>query len=166
MPTLEEEIANEHILLSLEEEKLKNKVVRPSWQDVYMQIAKLISKRSKDPHTKVGACLVKNGCVIGVGYNGQPRNFKGSFDWSTSEKYDYVIHAEMNAILNATSLNISCNGAEIYLTHSPCSKCMLMLAQANIKKVYYLEEYKDFDFSKKIAENTGIELHKYVFTFE
>ena len=53
---------------------------RPSWTEVYFEFAKIISKRSKDPHTKVGAVLVKEGCVIGVGYNGEPRNYLKKFN--------------------------------------------------------------------------------------
>lgn len=135
---------------------------RPSWDDTFFEIAQVVSKRSKDPHTKVGACLVKNGRVIGIGYNGEPREYNYEFNWNTSEKYDYVIHAEMNCILNAVynGAGNSIKDSEIYLTLSPCNKCILMLIQAGVKKVYYLKEYKDFELTKKIADNADIELIK------
>ena len=133
---------------------------RPSWQKTFIEIAKTVAKRSKDPHTKVGSVLVKNNCVIATGYNGDPRNFKYNFDWNTSEKYDYVIHSEMNCIANAVynGAGNSIKDSEIYLTTSPCNKCILLLIQFGIKKVYYLNKYKDFELTKKIADNADIEL--------
>lgn len=140
----------------LENERYK----RPSWQDTFIEIAKVVSKRSKDPHTKVGAVLVKNNCIIGTGYNGDPRNFRYEFNWNTSEKYDYVVHAEMNALANACYNGCQVKDSEIYVTLSPCNKCILQLIQFGVKKVYYLTEYKDFELTKKIAENSDIKLIK------
>ena len=131
-----------------------------TWKELYIEIAKIVAKKSKDPHTKVGACLVKDGCVIGIGYNGEPRNFKYNFNWNTSEKYDYVIHAEMNAIANAQSVGVSVVDSDIYLTLSPCHECIKLLIQNRIKNVYYLEEYKDIELTKKIAKYANINLEK------
>lgn len=131
---------------------------RISWHDLFMQIAMLASKRSSDPHTKVGACLVKDDHVIGIGYNGAPRNFKGSFDWHSSEKYDYVIHAEMNAIANACAIGANVVDAEIFLTMSPCHDCMKLIVQHQIKKVYFIDTYKDFDLSLKIATSCNVKM--------
>ena len=133
---------------------------RPTWQDLYFGIAKLVASRSLDPSTKVGAVIVKDGCVMGVGYNGAPRKFKYKFDWNSKEKYDYVIHAELNAVSNACSIGANVNGADIYLTMSPCHDCIKLLIQHQIKRVYYLNEYKDIELTKKIAENADIELIK------
>lgn len=133
---------------------------RPSWTKTFIDIAKIVSKRSKDPHTKVGAVLVKNNCVIGTGYNGDPRNFRYKFKWDTSEKYDYVIHAEMNALANASYNGCQIKDSSIYVTLSPCNKCILNLIQFGVKKIYYLREYKDFELTKKIANNADIELIK------
>lgn len=135
---------------------------RPTWKQTFIAVAKELAKRSKDPHTKVGAVLVKDNCILATGYNGEPRNFTYEFDWATEEKYDYVIHAEMNVIANAVynGAGNSVKGSEIYLTLSPCHKCMLMLVQFGVSKVYYIDEYKDFALSKKIAEHSGIVLEK------
>ena len=127
---------------------------RYSWKKMFVEIAKVVAQRSADPHTQVGAVLVKNNCVIGVGYNGEPKGFHFDFDWSSPEKYPYVIHAEMNAISNANRNGVDCNGADIYLTLSPCHDCIKLLIQHGIKNVYYLKEYKDIDLTKKIVENT------------
>lgn len=133
---------------------------RPSWQDTYFEIAKAVAKRSKDPHTKVGAVLVKDGRVIGIGYNGEPRDFSYDFDWSSEEKYDFVIHAELNAIANACAIGANVAGADIYLTLSPCHDCMKLLIQHKISTVYYLEEYKDFDKTKLMSEHSKVKLVK------
>ena len=134
---------------------------RYSWKKMFVEIAKVVAQRSADPHTQVGAVLVKNNCVIGVGYNGEPKGFHFDFDWNSPEKYPYVIHAEMNAISNANRTGVDCNGADIYLTLSPCHDCIKLLIQHGIKNVYYLKEYKDIDLTKKIVENTdSIQLTK------
>lgn len=128
---------------------------------MFVEIAKVVAQRSADPHTQVGAVLVKNNCVIGVGYNGEPKGFHFDFDWNSPEKYPYVIHAEMNAISNANRNGVDCNGADIYLTLSPCHDCIKLLIQHGIKNVYYLKEYKDIDLTKQIVENTdSIQLTK------
>ena len=134
---------------------------RYSWKKMFVEIAKVVAQRSADPHTQVGAVLVKNNCVIGVGYNGEPKGFHFDFDWNSPEKYPYVIHAEMNAISNANRNGVDCNGADIYLTLSPCHDCIKLLIQHGIKNVYYLKEYKDIDLTTRIVENTdGIRLIK------
>ena len=134
---------------------------RYSWKKMFVEIAKVVAQRSADPHTQVGAVLVKNNCVIGVGYNGEPKGFHFDFDWNSPEKYPYVIHAEMNAISNANRNGVDCNGADIYLTLSPCHDCIKLLIQHGIKNVYYLKEYKDIDLTKQIVENAdGIRLIK------
>lgn len=136
---------------------------RLSWQELFYGIALLSSKRSEDPHTKVGACLVKNNCVLGIGYNGAPRNFKGSFDWSTEEKYTYVVHAEMNCLMNASTIQANFVGGSLYLTLSPCHDCMKMIAQYQIAVVYFTNKYKDFDTTVKIARACGVKLIELIF---
>lgn len=134
---------------------------RYSWQKMFIEIAKVVAQRSADPHTQVGAVLVKDNCVIGVGYNGEPKGFHYDFDWNTPDKYPYVIHAEMNCVSNANRHGVDCNGADIYLTLSPCHDCIKLLIQHGIKHVYYLKEYRDIELTKQIVENTdSIELIK------
>lgn len=130
---------------------------RLTWNEMFMEMAKVVAKRSKDPQTKVGAILVKDNKIIGIGYNGEPKNFSYKFDWNTSEKYKYVIHAELNAIANASSFT-DIRHSKIYLTLSPCSECMKLLIQHEIDEVYYLEQYKDFETTKLMAENSNIKL--------
>ena len=160
MRDLEREIdlANdEQHLADLEKETL---LTRPTWDKTFMEIAKVVAKRSKDPHTKVGAVLVKDGHILGIGYNGEPRDFKYDFDWKTSEKYEYVIHAELNAIANACSIGANVQGSDIYLTLSPCHECMKLLIQYQIRNVYYLTEYRDFEKSKMMSKFSKVKLIK------
>lgn len=131
---------------------------RPSWTDIYFSIAEIVSQRSIDPHTKVGAVLVKDGCVIGIGYNGTARQSTIEFDWNSQDKYDYVIHAEMNAVSNASRVGISCKDADIYVTHSPCHLCINILIQHGIKRIFFKEKYTDFELSNNIANSSGVKL--------
>ena len=134
---------------------------RPTWDDMYMEIAEVVSKRSKDPHTKVGAVIVKDNHILGIGYNAEPKGFNYDFDWNSSEKYDYVIHAELNAIANSTFFGNSIVGSTIYLTLSPCHECMKLLIQYGIETIYYKDKYKDFELSEKMAKYSKIKLIQY-----
>lgn len=133
---------------------------RLSWNEMFIEIAKVVAKRSNDPHTKVGAVLVKDSRILGIGYNGAPRDFTLNFNWNTPEKYNYVIHAEMNAIANASAIGANVTGSDIYLTLSPCHECMKLLIQYQIRNVYYVDEYKDFELTKLIAEHSNVKLKK------
>ena len=144
-----------------EKEKLLKQKNRITWNEMYMKIAEIVSQRSKDPHTKVGAVITKDNHILGIGYNAEPKGFTYNFDWTSSEKYNYVIHAELNAIANATYFGNSLQGATIYLTLSPCHECMKLLIQHEIDTIYYKEEYKDFELTKKMANHSKIKLIKF-----
>ena len=140
-----------------------------SWDEYFMGLAFLSGKRSKDPVTQVGACIVKDKKIIGIGYNGFP---KGSDDdelsWGKTNdnildtKYPYVVHAELNAILNSI---MKLNGSTIYVTHYPCNECAKAIVQSGISKVvYYSDKHKHHELTKAstiIMENAGIEIQKY-----
>ena len=115
-----------------------------SWDTYFMGVAKLSSLRSKDPSTQVGACIVnEDKHIIGVGYNGFPKGCSDDiFPWgkegSTLEnKYAFVAHAELNAILNATG---SLKGASIYVALFPCNECAKTIIQSGIKEIVYLSD--------------------------
>lgn len=133
-----------------------------TWDKYFAALAEVSGMRSKDPNTKVGACIVnENNRVIALGYNGMPGgndNFPWGRDGATKDtKYPYVVHAEMNAILNAT--NDITNGS-IYVSLFPCSNCAKLLVQAGIKEVVYTnDKYKDTEdniISKDIFEMSGV----------
>ena len=111
------------------------------WDKYFMEVAKLSAQRSKDPNTQVGACVVdQKNRIIGIGYNGFPRGCSDdSLPWSRPEKYFYVCHAEVNALLNSTNFNLL-EGATLYVTLFPCNECAKMIIQLGIKKIVYLED--------------------------
>ncbi|MGL5716909.1 MAG: deoxycytidylate deaminase [Paraclostridium sp.] len=138
-----------------------NKDAVLSWDEYFIGVAILSSKRSKDPSTRVGACIVnKENRIVGVGYNGFPNmpNNESSLPWSREgefldTKYPYVVHAEVNAILNATT---KLNDCTIYVSLFPCNECAKAIIQSGIKEVVYLsDKYSDTDSvkaSKKLLE--------------
>ena len=115
-----------------------------SWDQYFMGVALLSAKRSKDPNTQVGACLVnRDKRIIGIGYNGFPQKLSDDlFPWEregvfSNTKYPYVVHAEMNAVLNATQ---SLKDATLYVTLFPCHECAKLLIQAGITEIVYYNE--------------------------
>ena len=124
-----------------------------SWDEYFMGVAMLSALRSKDPSTKVGACIVnQNKRIVGIGYNGFPCGCSDDeFPWERSgdfldTKYPYVVHAEPNAILNATS---DLTNATLYVTLFPCNECAKLIIQSGIKEIVYVsDKYQDTDASK------------------
>ncbi len=125
-----------------------------------MSMAKLAAKRSKDPSTQVGACIInEDNIIIGMGYNGMPKG-NDEFPWTREgddNKYKYVIHAEANAILNAIK---NLKGSTIYVSLFPCNECAKMIAQSGIKNVIFEDnKYKDtleVQISEKILSSCGV----------
>jgi dCMP deaminase len=136
-----------------------------SWDEYFMGIAMLSSKRSKDPSTQVGACIVdKDNKVVGIGYNGFPIGcsddnlpWERQADDANQTKYPYVVHAEANAILNSTK---DLHGARIYVDLFPCNECAKLIIQSGIKEVVFLsDKYRDTDSvkaSRKMFNLSGV----------
>ena len=136
-----------------------------SWSEFFMGVADLAAKRSKDPNTKVGACIVNsNNIIISTGYNGMPIGCNDDdMPWGRngdfkSTKYAYVCHAELNAILNCDGRSLK--GSILYVTNFPCNECAKAIIQAGIKKVIFLEDkYPDSDatqVAKMLFETCGV----------
>ncbi len=139
-----------------------------SWDEYFMGVALLSSFRSKDPNTKVGACIVdEDKKIVGVGYNGFPTGCQDDeLPWAREgsfleTKYPYVCHAELNAILNS---NFNLKGCRIYVALFPCNECAKAIIQSGIKEVVYLEDkYKDevnVIASKKMLEMAGVKMRQ------
>ena len=118
-----------------------------TWDEFFMGVAQLAAKRSKDPSTQVGACIVSNdNRILSVGYNGTPNGFDDIyFPWDREgeeleTKYLYVVHAERNAILNYRGNSKDLEGAKIYVDLFPCNECAKEIIQSGIKEVYYLDD--------------------------
>jgi len=132
------------------------------WADRYMKLAQVISTWSKDPSTKVGAIVVgHNGEILSQGYNGFPRKIKDTNNRlnNRSEKYKYIIHAEMNAIFNASLNGVSLQNSSIYIYGLPiCHECAKGIIQVGIKKVIIHKQIKDnWQESCQIAQEMLIE---------
>ena len=115
------------------------------WDDYFMGIALLAAQRSKDPNTQVGACIIDNqNRILSTGYNGFPQGCSDDdFPWNRDEslgetKYQFVVHAELNAVLNARGKNLS--GAKLYVSLFPCHECAKAIIQAGISEVVYLSD--------------------------
>ena len=141
------------------------------WDDYFMSVALLSGKRSKDPNTQVGACIVnKNNVIESIGYNGLPKGCSDDeFPWEKegemlNTKYPFVVHAELNAILNAKGKDLS--GCKIYVALFPCNECAKAIIQCGIKAVIYKEDkYGDTSAvkaSKRMMKAAGVEYIKYI----
>ncbi|MBS3987421.1 MAG: dCMP deaminase family protein [Erysipelothrix sp.] len=135
-----------------------------SWDDYFMGMAHLSAMRSKDPSTQVGACIVSpSKKVVGLGYNGFPTGINDDdFPWEKHDDYDqskyaYVVHAELNAILNATT---SLQGCSIYVSLFPCNECAKAIIQSGIKTlIYESDKYADTSAvlaSKRMLKAAGV----------
>jgi dCMP deaminase len=134
------------------------------WDDYFMGVALLSGLRSKDPNTQVGACIVnRENRIIGVGYNGFPAGCDDDlFPWSREgafleTKYPYVVHAELNAILNSIKNLKDC---VIYVALFPCNECAKAIIQSGITEIVYLcDKYAETDIvkaSKAMLDNAGV----------
>lgn len=142
-----------------------------SWDEYFMGVALLSARRSKDPSTQVGACIVNTqNKIVGAGYNGLPAGCNDDeFPWGKegeflSTKYPYVCHAELNAILN--NIGIDLHGCRIYTALFPCNECSKAIIQAGISEVIYLsDKYAGNDIfvaSKTMLDKAGITYRKVV----
>lgn len=141
-----------------------------NWDEYFMGIACLSALRSKDPNTKVGACIVdKDNKVVSIGYNGMPRGVDESqISWNKGEgldsKYLYVCHAEFNAILN-TRDGSALKGCKLYVTLFPCNECTKAIIQTGIEEVIYADnKYKnttETQASLKMLQLAGVKIKEY-----
>ena len=125
-----------------------------SWDEYFMGVALLSARRSKDPNTQVGACIVnQRNKIVGAGYNGLPIGLDdNAFPWAKEgefldTKYPYICHAELNAILN--NIGMELQGCKIYTALFPCNECAKAIIQSGITEVIYLsDKYAGSDTAK------------------
>lgn len=137
-----------------------------TWDEYFMGLAHLSALRSKDPNTQVGAAIVdENHRVVSVGYNGMPKGCSDDvFPWSREgailqTKYAFVVHAELNAILNS---KYPVSGCTLYVSLFPCNECAKAIIQAGIRRIVYeSDKYQNTDItiaSRRMLKAAGIEL--------
>ena len=141
-----------------------------SWDEYFMGIAMLAARRSKDPNTQVGACIVDNeNRIVSTGYNGFPYGCSDDeYPWerdgedATQTKYGYVVHAELNAILNARGRSVA--GTRLYVALFPCNECAKSIIQSGITEVIYLsDKYANTPgtlISKRMLRSAGVKLRQ------
>lgn len=140
-----------------------------SWDEYFMGVALLSAKRSKDPSTQVGACIVNaKNKIVGAGYNGLPAGCNDDeFPWEKQgdflhTKYPYVCHAELNAILNNIGMDL--HGCRIYTALFPCNECSKAIIQSGITEVIYLsDKYAGTDVftaSKRMLDTAAVVCRK------
>ena len=137
-----------------------------SWDEYFMGIAMLAANRSKDPNTQVGACIVsQDNIIISTGYNGLPNGCSDDeYPWDrqgAQTKYPYVVHAELNAILNANGRDL--RGCRLYVALFPCNECAKAIIQSGVKEVVYLSDKYDGEpsnvASKRMLDSAGVRYH-------
>ena len=139
-----------------------------NWDEYFMSLAHLSAMRSKDPNTQVGACIVNDkNRVVGIGYNGMPYGCSDDeYPWGREgeyheTKYAYVVHAELNAILNSTG---SLDNCSIFVSLFPCNECAKAIIQSGISEVVYESDKYAEDTkvkaSKRMLQSAGVSLRQ------
>ena len=126
---------------------------------MYMDIAERVAQRSYAKRLQVGCVIEKNGSIISFGWNGMPSGYDNCCEHVDENGHEVtnreVQHAELNAIGKASKAGISTEGATLYITHSPCMNCSLIISVSGIKAVYYKETYRD-DYGIQFLRDNGI----------
>jgi dCMP deaminase len=134
--------------------------MRVSWDRYFMNLAVQAATRSTCPRKHVGAVIVRDKAVLATGYNGSLRGLPHCTDVGCLIENDHcvrTVHAEANAILQAARHGVRIDGADIYVTASPCWECFKLIANAGIRRVLYGEFYSD-ERLLQYAREAGIEL--------
>jgi len=139
---------------------------RPTWDEYFMEITELVSKRSTCLRRKVGAVIVQDKRILTTGYNGAPRGLPHCLEIgclreikkvSSGERQELCrgLHAEQNAIVQAALYGICIKGSVLYCTTQPCVTCAKMIVNSGIKRIVYKEKYPD-ELARKILKEAGV----------
>ena len=142
---------------------------RPSYDEYFMEMSHVVSKRSTCLRRNVGAILVKDKHILSTGYNGAPKGLihcsevgclREQLDIPSGERHEICrgLHAEQNAIIQAAVFGISIKDAVLYCTNTPCVVCAKMLINAGVKEIVYSGEYPD-DLAKRMINESKIEIY-------
>ncbi len=143
-----------------------------SWDEYFMGVAELSGMRSKDPNTQVGCCIVsEDNKILSMGYNGLPMGCDDDeFPWDREgeeplrTKYPFVVHGELNAILNYRGGSLE--GAKLYVSLFPCNECAKAIIQAGIRTVVYdSDKYEKTPAtlaSKRMFDAAGVRYYQYI----
>lgn len=143
---------------------------RVSWDEYFMEITKLVAKRSTCIRRRVGTIIVRNKHILATGYNGAPTGlphcqdigcYREKQNIPSGERHELCrgLHAEQNAIIQAANHGASLKESALYTTTYPCIICTKMIINAGIEKVVYLEGYAD-NLSIAMIEESSLEIHQ------
>lgn len=127
------------------------------YDSAYLKMALEWAKLSYCKRKQVGALIVKDKMIISDGYNGAPTGFDNCCEDEFEKTHWYVLHAEANAMMKVAKSTHNSNGATLYITLSPCKECSKLILQAGIKRVVFIDIYKD-DSGLDFLKEAGIEL--------
>ena len=141
---------------------------RPNWDEYFLEIARVVAKRSTCVRRQIGAVIVKDRRILTTGYNGAPSGLAHCLETGclreqlgiasgTRAEMCRALHSEMNAIIQAAQHGVSTKGATLYCTHQPCSVCARMLINAGIVRLVYVGDYPD-EFAMSLLEESGMEV--------
>jgi dCMP deaminase len=130
---------------------------RPSWDEYFKEIVQVTAKRSPCERLQVGCLLVKDNRIVSQGYNGfLPGCEHQSIVRDGHEQA--TVHAEQNAIADCAKRGVSCDGCTAYITHYPCVICCRMLLAAGIKKIKYINNYRNDELVMDFTEMMNVSL--------
>ncbi len=145
---------------------MEDALARPPWDDYFMEIAQLVSRRSTCTRRCVGAVIVKDKHILATGYNGAPSGvrhcsevgcLRARLQVASGERHELCrgIHAEQNAIIQAARHGVSIRDGNLYCTNLPCSICAKMIINAGIREIFYLDGYAD-QMSEEMLTEAGV----------
>lgn len=150
-------------------------MIKPSFDDIYMDLASTLAKRSHCVKAQVGAVLTKDTRIVSLGYNGPPAGTHNcDLEWpkdgcprDSKGSCSLALHAEQNAILYAAKNSMSMEGTTLYVTLSPCIACARVIFTTGIKKVFYKDSYAAYkglasDEGVDFLQKFGVEVVRYV----
>ena len=144
---------------------------RPSWEEYFMEIIRLVAKRSSCLRRQVGAAVVKDKNILATGYNGTPSGIRHCEEVGclrerlgvpSGERHELCrgLHAEQNAIIQAAKHGVNISGATLYCTNFPCVICSKMIINSGLARIVYLEGYPD-ELSAEMLEESGVEIRSF-----
>jgi dCMP deaminase len=148
----------------------ENAAKRPDWDEYFLDIASLVSRRSSCRRRSVGAVLVRDRRILTTGYNGAPTGLRHCIELGclreqhrvpSGERHELCrgLHAEQNAIIQAALHGVSVRGATLYCTNHPCVICAKMIINAGATKVIFRDGYSD-ELSEEMLQEAGVEVCK------
>lgn len=133
---------------------MKKKIKRPGWDEYFLELAQLVSKRATCLRRRVGAVLVKDKRILATGYNGAPKGLEHCLDMGclrdklkipSGQRHELCrgLHAEQNVLLQAALYGISTKDSSLYITNQPCIICAKMIINAGISEIVFKGNYPD-----------------------